>query len=166
VTAGKTVVMGARAASPAKLGVAGPMWRDVRPTTSIRTTGFMKGADASIDLMLDRIANLFRGRPAIVHGTQKLPEGHAKRVELGDILAGGKSVILCRVDGKLFALDTRCPHDGGRIVDGPLVDGRFAICPLHNYTFDPKDGRVERGSCPKATAYRVREKNGDAEIWT
>ncbi|MCY2959405.1 MAG: Rieske (2Fe-2S) protein [Planctomycetota bacterium] len=115
--------------------------------------------------MLDRLANLFRGKPVLVRGTGKLAEGHSKKVEIGDILAGGKLILLCRVDGDLHALDTRCPHDGGRIIDGPLVEGKLAICPLHNYTFDPKNGQVVRGSCPKATVYKVREKDGDAEVW-
>lgn len=115
--------------------------------------------------MLDRLLSLFRGKPALIRGTSKLPEGHARKVDLGDILAGGKSVILCRVDGKLHALDARCPHEGGRIIEGPLVDGKLAICPLHNYTFDPSDGHVVRGSCGKATVYKVREKDGDAEVW-
>jgi nitrite reductase/ring-hydroxylating ferredoxin subunit len=125
----------------------------------------MRAADASIDRMLDRLLRLFRGKPAIVHGTSRLPEGQAKKVEIGDVLAGGKTVILCRVDGRLHALDARCPHEGGRILDGPLIDGRYAICPLHNYTFDPQNGRVVRGSCPNATVYPVRETGGDAELW-
>lgn len=115
--------------------------------------------------MLDRLLSLFRGKPALIRGTGKLAEGHARKVDLGDVLAGGKAVLLCRVDGELHALDTRCPHEGGRLIEGPLVDGKLALCPLHNYTFDPKSGAVVRGSCPKATRYRVREKAGDAEVW-
>ncbi|MBL8860781.1 MAG: Rieske (2Fe-2S) protein [Planctomycetes bacterium] len=115
--------------------------------------------------MLDRLWGLFRGKPALVRGTARLAEGQAKQVEFGDVLAGGKAVLLCRVDGELHALDTRCPHEGGRLIEGPLVEGRLALCPLHNYTFEPKTGRVVRGSCGKATVYRVRERDGDAEVW-
>jgi hypothetical protein len=96
--------------------------------------------------MLDRILGLFRGKAVIVRGTGKLAEGHAKKVEFGDVLAGGKAVLLCRVEG-------------------PLVEGKLALCPLHNYTFEPATGRVVRGSCPKATVYKVAEKDGDAEVW-
>lgn len=115
--------------------------------------------------MLGRFLDLFRGRPIVVQGTAKLPEGHAKKIDIGDPLAGGKQVVLCRVDGALHALDVRCPHEGGRILDGPLFQGRLAICPLHNYTFDPKTGKVVRGACADAKTYRVRESNGDAELW-
>lgn len=115
--------------------------------------------------MLDRLLDLFRGKPVVVRGTGKLPEGSARKIDVGDVLAGGKSVLLCRVGGKLHALDTRCPHDGGRLIEGPLVDGKLALCPLHNYTFDPATGAVVRGACSKATVYKVREKDGDAQVW-
>jgi len=111
--------------------------------------------------------DLFRGRPTLIQGTAKLPDGHAKKVDLGDPLAGtGRSVILCRVGGELFALDQECPHEGGRIGDGPLVDGRLARCPLHEYKFDPRTGKAVGSYCRDAKTYRVREKDGDCEIWT
>jgi nitrite reductase/ring-hydroxylating ferredoxin subunit len=111
--------------------------------------------------------DLFRGRPAVIQGTGKLPEGHAKKVDLGDPLAGtGKSIILCRVQGALYALDARCPHEGGRITEGPLIDGKLAMCPLHNFQFDPRSGKSVGRVCNDATTYRVKEKDGDCEIWT
>src|SRR6185295_19952257 len=110
--------------------------------------------------------DLFRGKPAIIKGTGKLAEGHAKKVDIGDPLAGtGKSVVLCRVDGELYALDSLCPHEGGRISDGPLLEGKFAMCPLHNYQFDPRNGRAVEVTCADAKCYRVREQGGDAELW-
>jgi nitrite reductase/ring-hydroxylating ferredoxin subunit len=110
--------------------------------------------------------DLFRGRPASIQGTGKLAEGHAKKVEFGDVLAGtGKQIVLCRVEGKLYALDTKCPHEGGRISDGPLLEGQYAMCPLHNYQFDPRTGKAVGRVCNDAKTYRVREKDGDCEIW-
>lgn len=110
--------------------------------------------------------DLFRGRPSMIKGTGKLPEGHAKKVDIGDPLAGtGRTVVLCRVDGVLCALDQHCPHEGGRISDGPLIDGKLAMCPLHNFTFDPKTGHAVGRICNDAKTYRVREKGGDCEIW-
>jgi nitrite reductase/ring-hydroxylating ferredoxin subunit len=110
--------------------------------------------------------DLFRGRPALIRGTEKLAEGQAKKVDLGDPLAGtGKSVVLCRVEGKIYALDQRCPHEGGRIGEGPLVDGKLAMCPLHNFQFDPRTGKAVGRVCSDAKTYRIREKDGDSEIW-
>ncbi len=115
--------------------------------------------------MLGRILDLFRKKPALVKGAHKVQEGHARRIDLGDPLAGGTSIVLCRVGGKLHALDARCPHEGGRLTEGPLVEGKYAICPLHNYTFEPATGKVVRGACANATVYKVRESDGDAEVW-
>jgi nitrite reductase/ring-hydroxylating ferredoxin subunit len=115
--------------------------------------------------MLGRFLDLLRGKPLIVKGTSKLPEGHAKKIDVGDPLAGGKQIVLCRVDGELHALDALCPHEGGRLMDGPLANGREAVCPLHNYHFDPKTGNVLRGSCANAKTYRVRERDSDCAIW-
>lgn len=110
--------------------------------------------------------DLFRGRPAMITGTGKLQEGHSKKVDLGDPLAGtGKQIVLCRVEGKLYALDSRCPHEGGRISDGPLLEGKHAMCPLHNYKFDPRTGKSVDRACNDAKTYRVKENGQDCEIW-
>lgn len=110
--------------------------------------------------------DLFRGKPALIEGTGEIAEGHAKRVELGDDHAGtARQIVLCRVEGELYALDASCPHEGGRISGGPLLEGKHAMCPLHNYRFDPKTGAAVGGVCKSAKTYRVREKGGDCEIW-
>ncbi len=115
--------------------------------------------------MLSKILGLFRGRPAVITGTSKLPDGESKTVSLGDPLAGGTEVVLCRLKGKLHAVDRLCPHEGGRIVDGPLVDGEHVICPLHNYRFDPTTGKAIGVVCPSVKTYKVREVGDRTEIW-
>jgi nitrite reductase/ring-hydroxylating ferredoxin subunit len=116
--------------------------------------------------MLGKLLGLFRGKPALVRGTGKLPEGQAKKISLGDPLSGsGRDLVLCRVGGVLHALDWTCPHEGGRIGEGPLFQGKYAVCPLHHYQFDPASGACVNAACAKAKTYRVRETGGDAEIW-
>jgi nitrite reductase/ring-hydroxylating ferredoxin subunit len=115
--------------------------------------------------MLSRILGFLRGQGALIRGVDKLPDGQSKRVELGDALAGGTEVVLCRVGGRLHALDRLCPHEGGRIADGPLLDGVHLICPLHNYRFDPRTGKAVGVACPDAKVYRVREKGADCEVF-
>ena len=114
--------------------------------------------------MLSKLFGWFGRRRVRIQGAGKLPEGQSRRVELGDPLAGGRELILARVGGKLCAVDRRCPHEGGRIVDGPLVEGRYVLCPLHNFKFDPTDGRAVDVVCADAVTYRVRELDGDAEV--
>lgn len=115
--------------------------------------------------MLRRWLTLFRGSGKIIKGTGKLPEGEARKVDIGDIVAGGTQVILCRIQGELYALDAECPHEGGRIAPGPLLEGKYARCPLHDYKFDPKSGANVGALCRNAKTYVVREKDGDCEIW-
>lgn len=116
--------------------------------------------------MLKRIRGLFGKGGSIITGTGKLPEGEARKITIGDPLAGdGYDIILCRVDGELHALDARCPHEGGQISPGPLAEGKYAVCPLHNYQFDPKDGRAVNVSCRSAKKFRIEEENGDGRIY-
>ena len=116
--------------------------------------------------MLDRLRGLFGRKPARIAGTAKLEEGHSKNVTIGDPLAGaGADVVLCRVEGKLYALDARCPHEDGRIVDGPLAEGKYAVCPLHMYRFEPSSGKPVGSMCRNAKTYRVKETGSDCDIW-
>lgn len=116
-------------------------------------------------VMLGFIRRLLRGPSVTVPETDRIPEGEARKVAIGDPLAGGLELVLCRVEGRLHALDTVCPHEGGRIVPGPLIDGRYALCPLHNYKFDPRTGAEARALCRAARTFRVKEAHGSAEIW-
>lgn len=124
-------------------------------------------ARGTIPIMIGRfLGGLFRGRPTVIEGIGALEEGTSRSVEIGDTLAGtGVELILCRVDGKVLALDARCPHEGGRIIAGPLVEGRYAACPLHNYQFDPATGKARDVACRKARTFRVRESGEVCEVW-
>jgi len=112
------------------------------------------------------LKGLFGRKPIHIQGTGKLPEGEARKVSIGDPIAGtGFDVVLARVGGVLYALDAHCPHEGGRLVPGPLVEGKFLRCPLHNYHFDPKNGACVNAPCGKARGIKVIEKGGDAELF-
>ncbi len=72
-------------------------------------------------------------------------------IELGDLtdLADGElrafpdvgraGVVLCRVAGRLHAIEDNCSH-----ADTPLSEGRLRgamlVCPLHGAQFDVRDG--------------------------
>jgi nitrite reductase/ring-hydroxylating ferredoxin subunit len=115
--------------------------------------------------MFDLLRTLLHGRPLTITGTRALPEGEARKVALGDPLAGGKELVLCRVEGRLYAVDAACPHEGGRISAGPLLEGRLVLCPLHNYKFDPKNGQAVGVACRAARTYAVRERGADCRVW-
>ena len=69
---------------------------------------------------------------------------------------GSHGVVVCRVAGKLHAVDNNCSHK-----DTPLSEGRLRgpilTCPLHGAQFDVRDGShqgppaVEGIACYKVT---------------
>jgi nitrite reductase/ring-hydroxylating ferredoxin subunit len=101
-----------------------------------------------------------------ITGAGRLEEGFARKARYRRSPAGpAEERVLWRVGGRLFALDSLCPHEGGRIAEGPLAEGRFAFCPLHLYKFDPRDGSSVELECPPARTFRVEEVGLDAEVW-
>ena len=109
---------------------------------------------------------MLRSREGVlrVEGAGALPEGEACTYFYEDEAGVAGEVVLCRLDGELYCLDTFCPHEGGRIVGGPLLDGEHVVCPLHFYRFDPRDGEVVDIECPPAKRYRVRQEGEDAVV--
>lgn len=106
------------------------------------------------------------GKPVRFPDTGSIAEGHARKVSFavpGD--GPPEEVVLCRVAGELFALDSLCPHEGGRLSEGPLMEGRYLHCPLHLYRFEPRHGRCVGIECPPARTFRVHEENGSALVW-
>jgi 3-phenylpropionate/trans-cinnamate dioxygenase ferredoxin subunit len=50
-------------------------------------------------------------------------------------------VLLCDVDGELYAVEDVCTHDGGAL-DGGELDGCRVMCPRHGALFDVTTGRA------------------------
>ena len=63
-----------------------------------------------------------------------LDNGELTTCEVGDL-----EILLCRVDGRLYAIEDNCSH-----ADTPLSEGRLSgfqvNCPLHGASFDVRDG--------------------------
>jgi glycine betaine catabolism B len=53
----------------------------------------------------------------------------------------GKPVALSMVQGKVYAIDATCTHEGGPLDEGKL-EGHELTCPWHNATFDVRNGKV------------------------
>jgi nitrite reductase/ring-hydroxylating ferredoxin subunit len=53
----------------------------------------------------------------------------------------GKELVLTMVDGKIYAIDNECTHQGGPLNEGEL-NGYNLKCPWHYAVFDMRDGRV------------------------
>ena len=100
-----------------------------------------------------------------IPGVARLAEGEARKIVVpGTDSAPPCELVLVRHEGQLFALDSLCPHEGGRLAEGPLWEGRYVHCPLHLYRFDPRTGAAIDVDCESARTYPVRESDGVAEI--
>jgi 3-phenylpropionate/trans-cinnamate dioxygenase ferredoxin subunit len=53
----------------------------------------------------------------------------------------GKRIALCNVNGRFYAIDDVCTHDGGPLDQGELVDN-LVECPRHGARFDVTTGRA------------------------
>lgn len=108
-------------------------------------------------------------------GTDTIEEGSGRKYlfqEPGDVRP--HEILVFRLEGRLHAMDTLCPHEGGRLAEGPLAAGRYPRCPLHLYKFrpetgeaidlDPDTGESVRIECEPAKVYEVLERDGEAVI--
>jgi 3-phenylpropionate/trans-cinnamate dioxygenase ferredoxin component len=67
----------------------------------------------------------------------ELPPGQMRLVEWEDLEIG---VFNC--NGTLYAIEDRCSHDNGPLIEGTLDQDRCAIeCPRHGSLFDLKSGK-------------------------
>ncbi|MBI4603054.1 MAG: non-heme iron oxygenase ferredoxin subunit [Planctomycetes bacterium] len=88
-----------------------------------------------------------------------IPEGQARVFPAEDL-----RIAVCRVQGRLYAVEDRCTHDDGALGAGSL-DGHSIECPRHGARFDVRDGRVLR--MPAAFPVRVftvAEKDGQVLV--
>ncbi len=70
----------------------------------------------------------------------------------GDVIAakmGNKELAVVSLpDGRVFALEDRCPHDGGRLSDGFVENGTL-VCARHGWEFSVETGECKnRAQCP------------------
>ena len=65
-----------------------------------------------------------------------LKEGEMLKVE-----ANGKQIVLSMVEGKVYAIDEICTHEGGPLHEGELNEYDLK-CPWHYAVFDVRNGKV------------------------
>jgi nitrite reductase/ring-hydroxylating ferredoxin subunit len=77
--------------------------------------------------------------------------------------ARGRRVALVRRGDAVHALDDSCPHAGGPLSEGAVLDGML-ICPYHTWMWDLVTGacRAGAGRTPVAV-YTVTVEDG--EVW-
>ncbi|MBI5415906.1 MAG: nitrite reductase small subunit NirD [Candidatus Omnitrophica bacterium] len=89
--------------------------------------------------------------------------GRVDQIALGHgrcFVVGGEEIAVFRLrDGKLAAVENRCPHRQGPLSEGLLGSGKV-VCPLHGHKFDLASGEgMEKGECVRT--FEVREQDGE-----
>jgi len=59
------------------------------------------------------------------------------------VIAGGREILLARVEDNYYATDNRCPHMKGDLSQGKL-EGTVVTCPVHGSQFDISNGQLVR----------------------
>jgi 3-phenylpropionate/trans-cinnamate dioxygenase ferredoxin subunit len=91
--------------------------------------------------------------------TDEIPPGERLIVEYGR-----NWVAIFNVNGSLYAIEDRCPHDDGPLADGILNDCTIE-CPRHGATFDIISGKVlSAPALVDVPTYQVRIENGAVQI--
>lgn len=85
-----------------------------------------------------------------------IPPGERRFYEID-----GKEIVVVNHDGNFYAVRNFCPHMGGPLGQGPIVETDetecgFAIeCPFHNWTFGLDDGKATFSERRRIATYDV-----------
>jgi nitrite reductase/ring-hydroxylating ferredoxin subunit len=63
-------------------------------------------------------------------------EGQLVKVEIND-----KSIVLSKINGKFYAMDSVCSHEGGPLEEG-TIEGFTLICPWHQGRYDIRSAKA------------------------
>ncbi|MDD3517765.1 MAG: glutamate synthase-related protein [Chromatiales bacterium] len=80
-----------------------------------------------------------------------------------EAMVNGRPVALFLSEGRIHALDDRCPHREGQLSQGTVQNGD-AICPLHGWNFDLATGISPYNPHDRIAVYPVRLRDGWVEI--
>ncbi|PHR22809.1 MAG: pyruvate oxidase [Fluviicola sp.] len=73
----------------------------------------------------------------VLEDKNELPNGRVMTVT-----AGHKGICLTHFEGEFYALENKCPHQGGPLGEGSIENGMLR-CPWHGWDFEPCGGSAE-----------------------
>ena len=82
--------------------------------------------------------------------TEEIPSGKGRVIKIQ-----GKTLALFNVDGRFYAINNICPHEGGPLAKGRLK-GHVVSCPWHDLKFDVRNGFGTDGGGYCVISYDVR----------
>lgn len=76
----------------------------------------------------------------------------------------GSQLVVFNLDGKYYAIEDVCTHDGGQLTGGE-IEGDQIICPRHGARFCIRTGAALTAPAYEATAtFPVRIENGQVQV--
>jgi nitrite reductase/ring-hydroxylating ferredoxin subunit len=75
----------------------------------------------------------------------KLPDLPLAEKEIAVLEFPEKKICATRYAGNLYAFAYKCPHASGLMADGFIDNEGNAVCPLHRYKFNIKNGYNSSG---------------------
>ncbi len=88
----------------------------------------------------------------VLENKSELPEGRVTTVTANHV-----GICLTHFQGKLCALDNRCPHQGGPLGEGSIENGLLR-CPWHGWDFDPHTGQSPGAHDDSIVTFPVEER--------
>jgi 3-phenylpropionate/trans-cinnamate dioxygenase ferredoxin subunit len=90
---------------------------------------------------------------------EQVPEGQLKVFR-----AGARRIAVSQIEGKFYAIDDICTHDGGPLGESGL-DGEEVECPRHGARFNVKSGAAtQMPAIAPVIVYEVRVENGHIQV--
>lgn len=85
---------------------------------------------------------------------KELKEGHMKHVQVS-----GKSILIVKQAGQIFAVSNICPHESCSLDKGVLNE-YSVMCPCHGWKFDIRNGEFIENKMITLTTYPCKIENG------
>ncbi len=89
----------------------------------------------------------------VLSNREELAEGRVKTVTVNH-----KGICLTHFEGKISALDNKCPHQGGPLGEGSIENGLLR-CPWHGWDFHPCTGKPPGGYDDGVEVFAVKEED-------
>lgn len=89
-----------------------------------------------------------------------IPPGKGIKVKFNNEL-----VALFNHNGKIYAIQNRCPHQNADLADGYIRNNQV-YCPMHNWAFELETGAFAFNPEQKLKTYSVELRDNDIYIMT
>ena len=93
-----------------------------------------------------------------VTDSESIVDGAAK-----EVVVDGNIVAIFRYQGRLYAMDGMCAHQGGPLAEG-TVEAGCVTCPWHGWQYELATGIQTINRQPLQTVFPVREVDGHIEL--